>query len=245
MRICVYMNIAGALPEAVTVSYQDNEWSQTLDYEHIPFRCRKYHVHGHLFRDFPLNFNPDNHKSQEGIDLEGFTKIQGKRKVGHCPGKLFMVEEEKSKNRYKSLEESTSEEVDLTQNDQKSKEKQIENPRDKTSKLDLEKNLRNQTESEIEMQDQEPQVSEHEEKNHEEGSQKMDHGKRGNIDIGSLGEEQGDQEIKELPSDPSKQSNQEMQNWYNNEIGSGPLDRRFKEYGGKYYPPQYPKENSQ
>jgi hypothetical protein len=39
-RICVYMNVANALPESIIVSYQDEEWTQPLDYEHIPFRCR-------------------------------------------------------------------------------------------------------------------------------------------------------------------------------------------------------------
>jgi hypothetical protein len=73
-----------------------------------------------LFREFPLNVNPNNHKSQEGIYSEGFTKIQGKRKVGHLLEKPSMVEEEKYKNRYKSLKEITNEDVYLTQNDQKS-----------------------------------------------------------------------------------------------------------------------------
>jgi hypothetical protein len=36
-RICVYMNVVGALPESIVVSYQDEEWTQPLDYEHIPF----------------------------------------------------------------------------------------------------------------------------------------------------------------------------------------------------------------
>jgi hypothetical protein len=57
-RICVYMNISKALPGTVTLEYQDEEWTQTIDYEHIPFRCRKFHEHGHLFRDFPLNAPP-------------------------------------------------------------------------------------------------------------------------------------------------------------------------------------------
>jgi hypothetical protein len=57
-RICVYMNISKALPGTVTLEYQDEEWAQTIDYEHIPFRCRKCHEHGHLFRDFPLNAPP-------------------------------------------------------------------------------------------------------------------------------------------------------------------------------------------
>jgi hypothetical protein len=38
-RICVYMNISKSLPGSVTIEYQDEEWTQTIDYEHIPFRC--------------------------------------------------------------------------------------------------------------------------------------------------------------------------------------------------------------
>jgi hypothetical protein len=48
------MNVVGALPESFVVSYHDDEWTQPLDYEHIPFRWRKCHIHGHLFRDAPL-----------------------------------------------------------------------------------------------------------------------------------------------------------------------------------------------
>jgi hypothetical protein len=54
-RICVYMNISKALPGSVTLEYQDEDWIQTIDYEHIPFHCRKCHEHGHVFQDFPLN----------------------------------------------------------------------------------------------------------------------------------------------------------------------------------------------
>jgi hypothetical protein len=53
-RICVYMNISKALPGAVTLEYQDEDWHQTIDYEHIPFRCRRCHEHGHLYRDCPI-----------------------------------------------------------------------------------------------------------------------------------------------------------------------------------------------
>jgi hypothetical protein len=72
------MNMERFLLEAVRVAYQDIEWIQTLDYEHIPFRCRKCHVHGHLFRDFPLNIKQETPKTQDGTNVEGFIKIQGK-----------------------------------------------------------------------------------------------------------------------------------------------------------------------
>jgi hypothetical protein len=52
------MNISKSLPGTVTLEYQDKEWAQTIDYEHIPFRCQKLHEHGHLFKDFPLNSPP-------------------------------------------------------------------------------------------------------------------------------------------------------------------------------------------
>jgi hypothetical protein len=81
-RICVYMNVAGALPESIIVSYQDDEWTQPLDYKHIPFRCRKCHIHGHLFRDCPLNSPPQGTPGKEEIDPEGFTKIQTNKRHG-------------------------------------------------------------------------------------------------------------------------------------------------------------------
>jgi hypothetical protein len=34
-RICVYLNISKRLLRSITLDYQDDEWSQTLDYENI------------------------------------------------------------------------------------------------------------------------------------------------------------------------------------------------------------------
>ena len=53
-RICVYLDVSGEIPDSITLSYEDLEWMQTLYYEFIPFRCRKCHEHGHLYRDYPL-----------------------------------------------------------------------------------------------------------------------------------------------------------------------------------------------
>jgi hypothetical protein len=71
-RICVYMNISKDLPGTVTLEYQDEEWAKTIDYEHIPFRCRKFHEHGHLFKYFPLNAPPPEKEAEEK-PKEGFT----------------------------------------------------------------------------------------------------------------------------------------------------------------------------
>lgn len=54
-RICVELNVSGALHEGLWLEYRDEEYFQALDYEQIPFRCRKCHEHGHLIRDCPLN----------------------------------------------------------------------------------------------------------------------------------------------------------------------------------------------
>jgi hypothetical protein len=77
-RIRVYMNIAKALPGAVMMEYQDEDWSQTLDYEHIPFRCRKCHEHDHLFRDCPLNQQAS--KASQNLQKDGFTTVQTRKK---------------------------------------------------------------------------------------------------------------------------------------------------------------------
>lgn len=47
-RICAYIDVSGALTEAIRLNFRDDIWSQSIDYEHIPFRYRKCHEHGHL-----------------------------------------------------------------------------------------------------------------------------------------------------------------------------------------------------
>jgi hypothetical protein len=73
------MDISKALPGSITLEYQDDDWSQTIDYEHIPFRCRKCHEHGHLFRDCPLNATAP--KPSEAKQKDGFTSVTGRRKT--------------------------------------------------------------------------------------------------------------------------------------------------------------------
>eukprot|EP00253_Pinus_taeda_P010957 PITA_10957 len=52
-RICVEMDLSGAISEVIILDLYDEEWVQNVDYEHIPFRCGKCHEHGHLYRDCP------------------------------------------------------------------------------------------------------------------------------------------------------------------------------------------------
>jgi hypothetical protein len=77
-RICVYMNIAQALLGTVILEHQDEDWSQTLDYEHILFRCRRCHKHGHLFRDCPLTQPAP--KAEQNMQKDGFITIQSRKK---------------------------------------------------------------------------------------------------------------------------------------------------------------------
>lgn len=81
-RICVKMHLTKTLADMVSLFHDDYEWKQTLDYEHIPFRCRKCHEHGHLFRDCPLNVQPKFPSGEGNLDPEGFTKIPICRRHG-------------------------------------------------------------------------------------------------------------------------------------------------------------------
>ena len=49
-RIFIEMDVSGALSEAISLEFKDEEWIQSIDYEKIPFRCRRCHEHGHLIR---------------------------------------------------------------------------------------------------------------------------------------------------------------------------------------------------
>jgi hypothetical protein len=73
------MNIAQALPGTVILEHHDEDWVQTLDYEHIPFRCRRCHEHGHLFRDFPLTQLAP--KADQNMQKDGFTTVQLRKRI--------------------------------------------------------------------------------------------------------------------------------------------------------------------
>lgn len=75
-RICVHIDVYGALPKAVKLIYRDEVWLQSIDYEHIPFRCKKCHEHGHLFWDFPMNKTPQTQEqASKRKDSKGYTKV--------------------------------------------------------------------------------------------------------------------------------------------------------------------------
>lgn len=80
-RICVYMDISKELPEEVKISWEDEKWFQPINYEHIPFRCRRCHEHGHLFQDCPLNapVNPPKINKEETY-VKGFAKVTRRKR---------------------------------------------------------------------------------------------------------------------------------------------------------------------
>lgn len=99
------MDLLGALPDEIILEVYDEEWVQVIDYEHVPFRCRKCHEHRHLFRDFPLNKLMDNIKTNTGKDPTGFTKVGGKGKGGKKYQKKANEDKQPSHNSFKILEE--------------------------------------------------------------------------------------------------------------------------------------------
>ena len=80
-RICVYMRLDQALPDSVSIFHDDYEWIQPLDFEHVPFRCRRCHLHGHLYRDCPLNASSKNKDGPAASSPDGFTKVTHRRRA--------------------------------------------------------------------------------------------------------------------------------------------------------------------
>lgn len=99
------MDVSGALLEAIILEVYDEEWVQTVDYENIPFRCHKYHEHGHLFRDCPTINMEGNGKTIVERDHEGFTKVGGRGKGGKRPHKKINEDKHTRHNNFKILEE--------------------------------------------------------------------------------------------------------------------------------------------
>jgi hypothetical protein len=88
-RICIEMDVSGALPEAISLEFRDEEWIQSIDYEQIPFRCRRCHEHGHLLRECPLNKKQEAENTKLQQDEDGFVKPnhkgRGNKRQGKAP----------------------------------------------------------------------------------------------------------------------------------------------------------------
>ena len=82
-RICVEMDVSGALHEGPWLEFRDEVFFQAIDYEQIPFRCHRCHEHGHLFRECSLN--KQTKKIKEGVakDQEGFTRPNGRQRANN------------------------------------------------------------------------------------------------------------------------------------------------------------------
>lgn len=95
-RICVFIRLNEALPESVTLAHRDEEWIQPLDYEHVPFRCRKCHALGHLFRDCPQNVQNSLPDSSDTPAQDGFTKVPSRKRSHKKPQNGFKPQPNKS-----------------------------------------------------------------------------------------------------------------------------------------------------
>lgn len=79
------MHLSKALPDAVSLYHDDYEWLQIIDYEHVPFHCRKCHAQGHLFQDCPSNMKSMTTPSMDKSDSDGFTKVPNRKKTHKKP----------------------------------------------------------------------------------------------------------------------------------------------------------------
>jgi hypothetical protein len=86
VRIWIEMDVSGALPEAISLEFRDEEWIQSIDYEQIPFRCRRCHEHGHLIREYPQKkTRKEKNKIQQ--DEDGFIMLNHRNRANKKPSK--------------------------------------------------------------------------------------------------------------------------------------------------------------
>jgi hypothetical protein len=86
-RINIEMDVSGALPEAISLEFKDEEWIQSIDYEQIPFRCRRCHEHGNLIKECPLNKKQEAENTKIQPDEDGFIKPNHRNRENKKPSK--------------------------------------------------------------------------------------------------------------------------------------------------------------
>lgn len=103
------MDISGELPEGINLKWDDEDCFQTLDYEHVPFRCCCCHEHKHLYRECPLAATTQGGKPKEEKDAEGFTKVAGRKRQARRGQSQETNKKAQTTNRYEVLGKQTEE----------------------------------------------------------------------------------------------------------------------------------------
>lgn len=85
-RICVEVDLEVGLPEAIKINVGSWTHVQKLDYEQLPFKCRKCHVYSHFARGCPTNGEAEKGK-EEGWNQIKRTKTHKPHKSGAPTGK--------------------------------------------------------------------------------------------------------------------------------------------------------------
>jgi hypothetical protein len=120
----------GALPEAICLEFRDEEWIQSIDYEQIPFRCRRCHEHGHLLRECPLTRKTEQEKTKQNQDEEGFVRPNYKGKGNRRQNKTPANSHPETKNSFEGLGNQTQ--VRETGQDRQGEREQEEKETNKT-----------------------------------------------------------------------------------------------------------------
>eukprot|EP00253_Pinus_taeda_P012716 PITA_12716 len=148
-RICVEIELSGALLEEIILEVFDEEWVQIVYYDHIPFRCHKCHEHGHIFRDCPLNKEMNKSRSTIVKEANNFQKVVNRSKGSKREGSFVEKEEGKYPVQTQNAEyqkEGTMSDVDqemeheTTQSDMELEEHKLQEILEKEN-LDLERFL--------------------------------------------------------------------------------------------------------
>ena len=105
MRIYVYLNIAKLLSRSIILEYHDEDWTQTIDYEHILFRCRKCHERGHVFRECPLNTAHKEGNPKSSKDKDDFAQPAGKRRQGGRKQAAQVSKDPSTSNKFSILQD--------------------------------------------------------------------------------------------------------------------------------------------
>jgi len=128
-RICVELDVSGALHEGIWLEFQDEDYFQAIDYEQIPFRCRKCHEHGHLVRDCPLNRSEEASKPLPEVqNKETFTKPKTRKRANRRRQNRTRAVPSTILNPFRVLETDTdTEEIRADERDIEGPENQPEN----------------------------------------------------------------------------------------------------------------------
>ena len=111
------MDMTKELPKAIKMSWEDEDWVQTLYYEHILLICRRCHEYGDLLGEWSMKSLKSPPEKEEDKNCQGFIRVPLRKRGGRKHENMEATKKISVSNQFEALGDQPEEITELSTNE--------------------------------------------------------------------------------------------------------------------------------